>query len=416
MADIPLRTYVEEIDTLIEKKQVDEAIAHCKQILAYYPKHVGTYQALGKALLEKGRHTDAADIFQRVLSAVPDDFVSHIGMSIVREEESDLPGALWHMERAFEIMPSNTAIQEELRRLYGRRDGAMPPRTRLTRGALARLYAKSGLYAQAEAELKKALGEGPDRLDLKAVLAEVYWRTNRYKEAADTCGDILQTLPYNQEANRMLADLLLAQGRTAEMVAYRQHLEALDPYAAFAAPDTDGRGSAAVKAETVMVPKLSYTADMAASDASTPAWVTSLGETLEQPKRAAVEEMLDWLPKPAGEAAADTVVVATELPQWLKGAQQAVGSDATRSRAESAATMPLGPSPIPPPPPAEEGDMPDWMKATVTTPLSASTSPAGFGSQSSISSTGSRLGCCSVSPSELTQAGVLASLAAMSAV
>ena len=184
MAEIPLRAYVEEINSLVDKKQVDEAIAHCKHILTYYPKHLGTYQALGKALLEKGRHADAADIFQRVLAAIPDDYVSHVGMSIVREDESNVEGALWHMERAFEVMPSNSAIQEELRRLYGRRDGVMPPRTRLTRGALARLYAKGALYAQAEAELKKALADDPDRFDLANILAQVYWQTNRRKEAA----------------------------------------------------------------------------------------------------------------------------------------------------------------------------------------------------------------------------------------
>ena len=131
MADISLRTYIEEIDGLIDRKQMDEAVAHCRHILALYPKHLDAYRMLGKALLEKGRHGDAADIFQRVLSVAPDDFIAHVGMSIVREDEANLESALWHMERAFETNPSNGAIQEELRRLYGRRDGVTPPRARL---------------------------------------------------------------------------------------------------------------------------------------------------------------------------------------------------------------------------------------------------------------------------------------------
>ena len=115
MADIPLRTYVQQLDNLIERKQVDEVIAHCRHILGLYPKHLDTYRMLGKALLEKGRHGDAADIFQRVLSVMPDDFISHVGMSIVREDEANLDAAIWHMERAFEaapakVMPMRTAV------------------------------------------------------------------------------------------------------------------------------------------------------------------------------------------------------------------------------------------------------------------------------------------------------------------
>src|SRR5512146_2603549 len=132
MAKIPLRAYNREIEGLIEAGQNDEAIAHCRQILKFHPKHIETYRLLGKAFLESQRYSDAADIFQRVLSSVPDDFVAHVGMSIIREDEGNLNEAIWHMERAFEVQPANAAIQEELRRLYGRRDGVEPLKARLT--------------------------------------------------------------------------------------------------------------------------------------------------------------------------------------------------------------------------------------------------------------------------------------------
>src|SRR5689334_16646165 len=199
MADISLRNYLQEIDGLIDKKQVDEAIAHCRHLLSIYPKHLETYRLLGKALLEESRHGDAADIFQRVLSVEPDDFISHVGMSIVREDEANVDAALWHMERAFEVNPANSAIQEELRRLYGRRDGVVPPKARLTRGALARMYAQGELYLQAEAELKAALEADPERIDLETVLARVYWNADQRAEAAEICSTILQKLPYSKE-------------------------------------------------------------------------------------------------------------------------------------------------------------------------------------------------------------------------
>jgi len=110
MAIIPLRQYNREIETLIDTAQLDEAVAHCRHILETFPKHIATYRLLGKAYLEQQRFGDAADIFQRVLSSVPDDYVANIGLSIIREDEGNLDAAIWYMERALEAQPSNSAI------------------------------------------------------------------------------------------------------------------------------------------------------------------------------------------------------------------------------------------------------------------------------------------------------------------
>jgi Flp pilus assembly protein TadD len=153
MARISLRAYNSEIEAMIDRNETDEAIIHCRSILEYYSKHVDTYRLMGKALLEAQRFSDASDVFHRVLSSVPDDFIAHLGMSIIREDEGNMDGAIWHMERSFEVQPSNAAIQVELRRLYGVRDGLTPQKIQLTRGALARMSAKSNLYSQAIAAM-----------------------------------------------------------------------------------------------------------------------------------------------------------------------------------------------------------------------------------------------------------------------
>ena len=164
MGNISLRSYFHEIEGLIGKGQIEEAEAHCRHILQSFPKLLAAYRLMGKALLEARQYSDAADIFQRVLSSTPDDFISQVGMSIIREDEGMLDAAIWHMERAFEVQPYNIAIQDELRRLYGRRDGVEPPKVRLTRGALARMYAKGNLYQQAIAELRAGLLEETTRV------------------------------------------------------------------------------------------------------------------------------------------------------------------------------------------------------------------------------------------------------------
>ena len=357
MADIPLRTYVQQLDSLIERKQVDEVIAHCRHILSLYPKHLDTYRMLGKALLEKGRHGDAADIFQRVLSVMPDDFISHVGMSIVREDEANLDAAIWHMERAYEAAPANGAIQQELCRLFGRRDGVAPTKARLTRGALARMYAQGGLFLQAEAELKAALAIEADRIDLQTKLADVYWQTDQHAQAAQTSAAILQKLPYSLEANRILVNVFRGQGRANDAVVYRQRLEAIDPYEAFADPQANGLGAAQVDPAKVMVTRLEYVPGM--EDSGSPDWLASIGAKFEDPAavRAAADAQPDWLSGKGDspQTAAEYQPGQNSVPDWLKDLD-------TGPAAVSAAQM---------------SEPPDWLKDISGTPAQPVAAPGG---------------------------------------
>ena len=194
MAKVSLRAYNREIEAMIDRGQLDEAIAHCQHILKTFPKHLETYRLLGKAYLEYKRYNEAVDIFSRVLAAEPNDFVSNVGMSIIRDEQNKMDDAIWHMERAFETQQSNPAIQGELQRLYGRRDGVRPPRIRMTRGALAHMYVQGELYPQAISEIKSVLKEDPGRSDMSVLLARAYFRSGQKNQAADEAAAVLRPL------------------------------------------------------------------------------------------------------------------------------------------------------------------------------------------------------------------------------
>lgn len=230
MAQISLRAYNREISSLIDSGQIDEAIAHCQYILQTYPKYIETYRLLGKAYLEGQQHKEAIDVFQRVLTVAADDFITHVGMSIIREDEGKLDAAIWHMERAFEVQPSNQAIQDELKQLYGKRDGTEPQKIRLTRGALCRMYARGNQYRQAVAEIKSLLAEAPDRVDLEILLARMYYNLNMKVEATELCGRLLSKYPFCLEANRIMLKILTDSGKKAETDPYRQRIISMDPY------------------------------------------------------------------------------------------------------------------------------------------------------------------------------------------
>jgi tetratricopeptide (TPR) repeat protein len=396
MTDITLRAYVREIDNLIEQEKLDEAIAHCRHILQTYPKYIDCYRLLGKAYLEAKRFGDAADIFQRVLSAVPDDFVSHIGMSIVREDEGNLDSSIWHMERAFETNPANPAIQQELKRLIGRRDGFEPHKVRLTLGALARMYALGELYPHAIAELRSALKEDRERPDLQVLLADLYWQTDQRLESAEVAGAILQKLPFCLKATRVTAAVLQERGKTDDAASYHRRLAQLDPYMAYIeVPMAD---TSRVDADSIRLQKLAWKPGqpLPAADTGPSDWAASLGLEEEEVEEISTGPLPSWLgdveeelspieveaeSEPALEmesaaaeesAAADSDADDSAIPAWMQDAGwQESSGEAQEAQVsftpEEIDALERGEIPSPPPEEEATGDLapaeiPGWLQ------------------------------------------------------
>lgn len=339
MAKIPLRVYNREIENLINRGQIDQAIGHCRHILRFFPKHIDTYRLLGKAYLEGQHYAEASDVLQRVLSTVPDDFISQIGMSIIREDEGNLDAAIWHMERAFEVQAANTAVQGELRRLYGRRDGIEPPKVRLTRGALVRMYARGELYQQAIGEIRAALAEDPKRVDIEVILARMYFLSGLKVEATEVCSRLITKLPFCFEANRILAEILPETARAEDAKIYQQRVDAMDPYAAYLSINTPTLAD--VPDNVVTVERLE--GDLADSASQKPEWARTVG--------------IEW------EEQQDV------LPEWMQKAPDAIiGEMPIADEIDLPDLPPTQHTPITSPqtgniPSTDQEEIPDWMQA-----------------------------------------------------
>ncbi|CAG0931130.1 hypothetical protein TFLX_02007 [Thermoflexales bacterium] len=374
MAEVAFRDYLNEIDDLIERGSIAQAMQHCRHFLTQYPKAVEVYRMMGKALLEQEDDRAAQDVFQRVLSVDPEDFVARVGLSIIHDRNNELELAIWHMERAFEIAPSNALIQGELRRLYARRDGDSPERIPLTRGALARLYAAGDLASEAIADLRQLLTEQSDRIDLQVQLAEVLWRDEQRLEAAEYTQQITTTLPYCLKANLILGAILRASGANGESDEPLQRAQAVDPENEYAQQLFSGMGP--LYRQPVMVDHLELqTMDQMleaplplAETEEVPDWLHGLSELeqplLEEPGSAHVPRL------PSGMHMPD---VATEIPDWLQGLTGEAGASAEAevpdwlaSLAGTAATDAVAAAPIEGVPeeivirPADEM-VPDWI-------------------------------------------------------
>jgi cytochrome c-type biogenesis protein CcmH/NrfG len=380
MAKISLRSYNREIEQLIENGQLDEAIAHCRHILKTFPKHLETYRLLGKAYLEAKRYKEAVDIFQRVLIAVPDDFVSHVGMSIINDDQNKFDNALWHMERAFEVQPSNAAIQGELMRLFERRDGQAPPKIRLTRGALAHMYVQGELYTQAISEIKAVLAADSQRTDMQVLLAKAYFRNGQKGEAADTCSQLLRQSLYCFDANRIMVDLLPGSQRAESTQVFRHRVSELDPYAAFAQESIFK--SDEVPDASINLEHFQYTGQVTDS---APGW-QELGISLATDTAAASApaQQPDWLKAASTPAPSATIEPAPKaapaapaeenIPDFLRDAGWGQSSGQFQ---ESASVFDNDTSDAGG---AVQADLPDWIKAMAptsdSTPQEAPSRPA----------------------------------------
>ncbi len=238
MGNIALREYHRKIENLIESHQIDEALSHCANILRTYPKEIETYRKLGKIFLEKQDYELSQKIFNIILSVFPDDFVANVGLSFIHESNGQMDGAIEHMLLAFELQPANPSLQDELKRLYNKRDNVEPNKIRLTRGALIKMYARSNLFEQAIAEIKLGLYEKPNRIDFKLTLADMLWKSGKHIEAVENCVDVVSQLPYCWKANEILnlAFQDLHQEQTDNN--YRARLAELDPYYRYMLPTT----------------------------------------------------------------------------------------------------------------------------------------------------------------------------------
>jgi len=455
MNTIPLRAYHREIEQMIAANRSENALEHCQRILDRYPLCLDTFRLMGKAYLELRQYDKAEEVFQKVLAFVPDDFVGNLGMSLLREKQTNLDGTIWHMERAYEAQPSNTAIQNELRRLYKQRDGVDTPRIRLTRGALIPMYLRGNMTQQAISEIESILKDDPARMDIKVHKANALVQAGKLEEAFQVCHDILKELPYCFEANRILFENQSSSIKIEELQEIQQRLRELNPYYEFTSPerpDPEKVPENEVLFETAeeLGPKT------ATRDVDQNRSFSALDVFDQSSSAAAAWEIGDEAK--AYEAKMETAVPAEEIPSWMNDFQKPVfpGTDEGWNTGSTVGETTITPdngfepgkhmtiedsfplneqpeesstSPLTPPeeipaeanpflavpgdsiPAAEPGDIPEWLKALASEPPATSsdavTSPLRVPGETGVLQTGEEnLDFLRTGPGEITQPSV----------
>ena len=84
MPQIKLKKYLDEITAKIQSGQIDEALAHCRHILAYYPMYLPVYRLLGYASLDNFSLARAMAMNPKLI------LLDEVGSGLNREEKEDL--------------------------------------------------------------------------------------------------------------------------------------------------------------------------------------------------------------------------------------------------------------------------------------------------------------------------------------
>jgi len=229
MADLTLLGQGQEALRLLDAHQPLQATMICRRILESFPKHIGTYVILGQILAQTRRADEALDLFQRVLGADPENLAAFTQMAGIYEQRGQVQEAVWHWQRAFELSPGNQQVRDALQRLVATNEMEISEPFKLTRAALARVYLRGQLYAQAVRELSDLVRMDPQRYDLRAALVEALERVGQHEAAAVAARSIIDALPYCLKANLVLGKNWLNTEQDQEARALLQRAQALDP-------------------------------------------------------------------------------------------------------------------------------------------------------------------------------------------
>ncbi|GCE12569.1 tetratricopeptide repeat protein [Tengunoibacter tsumagoiensis] len=192
MAQITLRDYLQETEDAIASDRLDEALASCQYILAYFPASLEAQRLLGEIYLAQGRLEEAQHAFDWVLTNDPENVITYCNRALVSERLSDYDTALDCYQQAYELSRGNSQIRQQFNQLS---EKTGQPGFMFSRAGLARLYLRGGLLSQALQEWEIVLAASPERLDARTGLLETYWREALYEQVAELAAQILRDVP-----------------------------------------------------------------------------------------------------------------------------------------------------------------------------------------------------------------------------
>jgi protein O-GlcNAc transferase len=188
-------------------RQLTEAIADYRKVLARNPGNAKALNNMGRATLDQGNVSEALEILRRAVTADPRNAGAFNNLAEALRANGDLPGALVQYRKAISIDAKCAEAHSNL-------------------GAA---LVQTGERAAGIASMLRAIAINPRLFNTQINLTRAYINGGPLDEAAKHCRLALELNPMNAGANDLLANLLGLAGRVRECMEVRRQAIELDP-------------------------------------------------------------------------------------------------------------------------------------------------------------------------------------------
>jgi len=173
---------------LVQKGQIDEAIGQYQEALRLEPDHADAHNNLGEALDEKGQTDEAIRQYQEALRLKPDHADAHNNLGAALDEKGQTDEAIRQYQAALRLKPGHAEAHNNLGLALGRK----------------------GQTDEAIRHYQEALRLKPDYTDAHYNLGVACFQQGRTTEAIQQFQEALRLKPDNTDARRNLEAALAA--------------------------------------------------------------------------------------------------------------------------------------------------------------------------------------------------------------
>jgi tetratricopeptide (TPR) repeat protein len=182
---------IDNANKLLQKGQVDKAIAEYRNALKIDPKNIQIRLKVGDLLLKMNKPEEAVDEFLKAGST----YIS----------QGFYPKAIAVYKQILRVDPSNIDANDTLAQLY-QKIGLAGEAVNVYRTLLG-IYEKQKNNAEAVKILKKITEIDPSNLSAKVKLGEIYYHSNKREEGAEIFKSIYEFLAHHKREEDMLTIL-----------------------------------------------------------------------------------------------------------------------------------------------------------------------------------------------------------------
>lgn len=205
MPIIEIDNYLKKIDKLTDNGNLDQAAFHCLYLLRQYPKMVKLYERLGRTFLEMDNYNGALNIYLRLCSSQPDNFLNHISLAYTYVECGRTENSIMHCETAKCLQPDNETIERDLKSWMAAHSVSFSSDDRLLEEFSngIRSYQKKDFSSACKHFLSAGKKPTPNLPVLYLGLS--YYEKGDYQTGIWLLESVLRKEPYNQTALKALA-------------------------------------------------------------------------------------------------------------------------------------------------------------------------------------------------------------------